>query len=375
MGRFRSGRRTAGRSRSSQSGQLKRLNLDAGSALTLCEAPGGRGGSWSPQDVILFSPGVRGGLQQVPAEGGAPSPVTSTEGTTFTSHRWPQFLPDGRHFVYLAVQQEEGRDQSAVFLGTLGGRAPQMLLRSRSQAVFANGQLLFLRDRTLWAQPFDPESAQLNGAPVAIVRDVLEDPTIWCAVFSVNDSGTLVYQTGQAGTALTLYDRDGHELGPVGEHGIMFDVNLSPDGKRVAVNRGEPADIWVYELGRGTSLRLTFDPRNETLPVWSPDGHTLAYARIEPDGRAAVVQVPSTGGEPTVMIPPGDRHRDRLVARRQVPAAATGLARHGSRGHVRRPGGRADSRAAPARDQLRRVSRAFLARWPVGELCVERIRA
>jgi Tol biopolymer transport system component len=286
-------------------GQLKRLNLDAGSALTLSEAPGGRGGSWSPQGVILFSPGVRGGLQQVPAEGGAPSPVTSTEGTTFTSHRWPQFLPDGRHFVYLAAQQEEGRDQSAVFLGTLGGRAPQMLLRSRSQAVFANGQLLFLRDRTLWAQPFDSESAQLNGAPVALARDVLEDPTIWCAVFSVNDSGTLVYQTGQAGTALTLYDRDGHELGPVGEHGIMFDVNISPDGKRVAVNRGEPADIWVYELGRGTSLRLTFDPRNETLPVWSPDGHTLAYARIEPDGRAAVVQVPSTGGEPTVMIPPG----------------------------------------------------------------------
>jgi tricorn protease-like protein len=76
-------------------------------------------------------------------------------------------------------------------------------------------------------------------------------------VFSVNDSGTLVYQTGQAGTALTLYDRDGHELGPVGEHGIIFDVNISPDGKRVAVNRGEPADIWVYELGRGTSLRLT----------------------------------------------------------------------------------------------------------------------
>ena len=139
-----------------------------------------------------------------------------------------------------------------------------------------------------------------------MARDVLEDPTIWCAVFSVNDSGTLVYQTGQAGTALTLYDRDGHELGPVGEHGIIFDVNISPDGKRVAVNRGEPADIWVYELGRGTSLRLTFDPRNETLPVWSPDGHTLAYARIEADARAAVMEVPSTGGEPTVMIPPGD---------------------------------------------------------------------
>jgi Tol biopolymer transport system component len=287
-------------------GQLKRLNLDAASALTLCDAPGGRGGTWNGQGVILFSPGVRGGLQQVPADGGAPTPVTSTEGTTFTSHRWPQFLPDGRHFVYLAVQQEEGRDQSAVFLGTLGGRAPQMLFRSRSQAVFAGGQLLFLRDRTLWAQPFDPESAQLSGAPVALARDVLEDPTIWSAVFSVNETGVLVYQMGQPGTALTQYDRNGHEVGPVGEHGIIFDVNISPDGTRVAVNRGEPADIWVYELGRGTSLRLTFDPRNETLPVWSPDGRALAYARVEPDGRAAVMQVPSTGGEPTMMLPPGD---------------------------------------------------------------------
>ena len=199
---------------------------------------------------------------------------------------------------------------------------------------------------TLWAQPFDPESAQLNGAPVAIARDVLEDPTIWCAVFSVNDSGTLVYQTGQAGTALTLYDRDGHELGPVGEHGIIFDVNISPDGKRVAVNRGEPADIWVYELGRGTSLRLTFDPRNETLPVWSPDGHTLAYARIEPDGRAAV-----DGGAIDRRRAHGDDsagrcHRHGLVARRQVPAPAPGLARHGPVDMYAAPANQA-SRARP----------------------------
>src|SRR4029078_8312530 len=102
-------------------GQVKRLNLDAGSALTLGEARGGRGGSWSPQGVILFSPGVRGGLQQVPAECGAPSPVAPHDGTPFTSHRWPQFLPDGRHFLYLAVQQAEGRDQSPLCLGTVGG--------------------------------------------------------------------------------------------------------------------------------------------------------------------------------------------------------------------------------------------------------------
>ncbi len=287
-------------------GQLKRLDLDSGSALTLCDAPAGRGGSWGPQGVIIFAPGVRGGLQQVSADGGAPSAVTSTDGTTYTSHRWPQILPDGRHFVYLAVQQEEGRDQSAIFLGSLTGRPPGMLLRSRTQAMVASGQLVFLRDRTLWAQPFDADSAELKGAPVAIARDVLEDPTIWCGVFGVSDGGLLVYQTGQPGTTLATFDRDGHQMGAVGENGILFDLNISPDGTHVAVNRGEPADIWVYEMGRGTSLRLTFDPRNETLPVWSPDGRSLVYSRIEADARAATMLVSAVGGESSQLIPPGD---------------------------------------------------------------------
>jgi hypothetical protein len=172
-----------------------------------------------------------------------------------------------------------------VFLGSLGGRTPQLVLRSRSQAAYASGHLLFLRDRTLWAQPFDPGSEALSGAPVAIAHDVLEDPTIWRAIFSASDTGTLIYQAGVAGTSLTVYDRDGHETGVVGERGIIFDLNVSPTGAQVAVNRGDPADIWVYEFGRGTSLRLTFDARNETLPVWSPDGRRLLFNRCSARAR------------------------------------------------------------------------------------------
>lgn len=245
-------------------------------------------------------------MHQVSASGGSPLEVTSTEGTPHTSHRWPQFLPDGKHFLYLGVQQEEGRDQSAVFIGSLGGRTPQLVLRSRSQAIYADGQLLFLRDRTLWAQPFDVGREALGGAPVAVARDVLEDPTIWRAIFSTSETGTLIYQGGQAGTSLTMYDRDGHEVGPIGERGIIFDVNVSPDGTRVAVNRGEPADIWVYELGRGTSLRLTFDVRNETLPVWSPDGQRLAFNQTQKDATTAVYEIPAAGGAPRPVLPAGD---------------------------------------------------------------------
>jgi eukaryotic-like serine/threonine-protein kinase len=288
------------------SGRLKRLDLDAGSALALCDAVGGRGGAWGPRDVILFSPGVGGGLQQISASGGTPTPVTSIEGTPYTSHRWPQILPDGRHFVYLAVRQEEGNDQSAAFLASLSGREPQLLFKTSSQALFASGHLLFLRDQTLWAQPFDPNSATLSGAPVAVARDVMQDPTIWRGIFDVNESGVLVYQTGQPGTLLTLYDRQGHQVGTIGERGIMFDVNIAPDGRHVAVNRGEPADIWIYELVRGTSLRLTFDKRNETLPVWSPDGRFVAYARIERDGKAAVMEAPVAGGEAQELLRPGE---------------------------------------------------------------------
>ena len=303
--------------------KLKRIDMSAGSALTLCEAPSGRGGSWNTQGTILFTPTVIGGLQQVSASGGSPTVITTTDGTAYTSHRWPQFLPDGRHFLYLGVQQEEGRDQSAVFIGSLGGRNPQMVLRSRSQAIYADGHLLFLRDRTLWAQPFDVDRETLGGAPVAVARDVLEDPTIWRGIFSTSETGTLIYQGGQAGTTLTLYDRDGHEVGPIGDRGIIFDVNVSPDGTRVAVNRGEPADIWVYELSRGTNLRLTFDVRNETLPVWSPDSQRLAFNQTQRDATTVVYEIPAAGGAPRQVLPAGDlaitdwSHDGRVMLLRQ----------------------------------------------------------
>ncbi len=288
-------------------GKLKRIDLGAGSPLTLCDAHAGRGGAWSPQGVILFAPTTQSGLHQVPAGGGVPTEVTGIAGTPFQSHRWPQFLPDGRRFLFHAVRREpDGADRSEVFLGALGVREPRPIMRASSQAQYSAGHLLFVRDRTLWAQPFDLQSETLGAAPSAVAHDVLEDPTIWRAIFSASDSGALVYQTGVAGTQLTIYDRDGHEVGPVGERGIIFDVNASPDGTRVAVNRGEPADIWVYELSRGTSLRLTFDARNETLPVWSPQGDRLAFNQSQPDGTVSVLEVPASGGQPREIVPAGE---------------------------------------------------------------------
>ena len=244
-------------------------------------------------------------------------------------------------------------------------------LRSRSQATYANGYLLFIRDRTLWAQPFDVEREALGGAPVAVARDVLEDPTIWRGIFSVSDTGTLVYEGGVAGTSLTLYDRAGHEVGPVGERGIIFDVNVSPDGSRVAVNRGDPADIWVYELERGTSLRLTFDVRNETMPVWSPDGRQLAFNQVQREAKNAVLGIPASGGASRELIPSGDLQITDWSSNGRVMLLRQGELIDEPGRHLGAAAGR--PAAGAAADAVCRVPCAFLTRHAMGELRVERV--
>ncbi len=204
-------------------GVLRRRQAEAhrhrtpGSALTLCDAPSGRGGTWNAQGVILFTPsGALAACSRSRPAAAARRQSRRPTGTPYTSHRWPQFLPDGRHFLYLGVQQEEGpRSERGV---------PRLARRPRAAAGAAiaqpgrptpDGHLLFMRDRTLWAQPFDVEREALGGAPVAVARDVLEDPTIWRGIFSTSDTGTLDLRgRRQAGTSLTIYDRDGHEIGP-----------------------------------------------------------------------------------------------------------------------------------------------------------------
>ena len=246
-------------------------------------------------------------MHQVSASGGSPVAVTSTDGTPYTSHRWPQFLPDGRHFLFLGVQQEEGRDQSAVFIGSLGGRTPQVVLRSRSQAIYADGQLLFLRDRTLWAQPFDVDREALGGrAGGRRARRARGPDDLARHLQHVGHRHARSTRAARPARPDDVRPRLGTRSGQIGERGIIFDVNISPDGTRVAVNRGEPADIWVYELGRGTSLRLTFDVRNETLPVWSADSQRLAFNQTQKDATTAVYEIPAAGGAPRQVLPAGD---------------------------------------------------------------------
>jgi dipeptidyl aminopeptidase/acylaminoacyl peptidase len=178
-------------------GKLKRVDVDEGAVLTLCDAPSGRGGTWSAGNVILFTPSVRDGIYQVSASGGEPQAVTRVDRARHTSHRWPEVLPDGRSFVYLAVPRDPAqRDESAIFIASLDGGAPEPLVRSGTQASVVDGELLYVRDSTLVRQRLDRSRRKLAGEPTVVAQDVQHDPTIWRAVFSVSAGGPLVYQSG-----------------------------------------------------------------------------------------------------------------------------------------------------------------------------------
>jgi Tol biopolymer transport system component len=290
-------------------GKLKRIDLQGGVVLIVCDAPSGRGGTWAANGTILFAPNVRDGIYQVPATGGEPRPVTRLDPRVHSSHRWPVLLNDDRTFLFLAIPQDAAqRDEAGVYLGSLDGGQPQRIVRTPTQAAVAGDSLLYLRDGALIAQRFDVSARALSGTPLVVAQNVQHDPTIWHGVFTAASGGPLVYQTGEnaAGTRLIWYDRAGASIGSIGEPGIYFDVNIAPDGHAVALNRGDPADIWVYERSRGTSTRITSDDANQSLPIWSPDSTRLVFTSVTPDGRGMLSVARADGTDSPSTLVTGD---------------------------------------------------------------------
>lgn len=242
-------------------GKLNRIPTGGGVPTALADAPNGRGGSWGTTDVILFSPDIQGPIFSVPAGGGKVTVATNLDVAKHTTHRWPYFLPDGKHFLYLATSHGGGRPQdNGVYFASLDGRDNKMLVASEAAARYAAGYLLFASNATLMAQPFDPGAGKLSGDPATVVGSVLYDGGVWRLVFSVSNSGELIYEPGSAavaGTQLAWFDRDGKQVGHVGGAGAYEDPRVSPDGRRVAVSLGEPQrEIWIFDLDRGTRTRL-----------------------------------------------------------------------------------------------------------------------
>ena len=289
-------------------GKLKTVPVEGGTPSEVCVAPIGRGGSWNAEGTIVFSPDFQSTLMQVPSSGGTPKPVTVMDTAKHDSHRWPYFLPDGKHFLYLAVIHGNGRDPNdAIYLASLDGKENRLVMRGLTNVSYAAGRLLFMRDTALIAQPFDPRTGVLRGEAERLAEDVLWDGTVWRAAFDVSGGGLLAYASGGVTPwQATWYDRSGKQLSAAGEKVFnLFSVRLSPDGGRLATESGETnGEIWIYDLRRQVNTRLTFGPGASSSPVWSPDGQWIAYTGVR--GKNNLYRKPANGMGQEELLLEGD---------------------------------------------------------------------
>jgi Tol biopolymer transport system component len=232
------------------------------------------------------------------------------------SHRWPQFLPDGRHFLYLARTLDMMNTE--IQIGSIDAAEPVHLLSAAGNLVYASpGWLLFPRGNILMAQPFDPDHYRVSGEPLTIADQVTWNGNVSYSAYSVSSNSLLAYTStdGEPISALLWMDRSGKPLGKVGDPGRYFGPSLSPDGRKLAVeildsSAATNSDIWIYDLAQSSSTRLTFSQANEhsRMPVWSPDGSRIVFSSVR-EGRTPIYEKAASGlvAEHVVFPAQGDR--------------------------------------------------------------------
>ncbi len=267
-------------------GKLKKILATGGPALTVCDAENGRLGSWNEDDVIVFSPHYTEVLYQVPAAGGTADTLTVRDSTVSDhTHRWPWFLPDGKHFLYFArTTADAGGEDDAICVGSLDGTVYRRLIPAKSNAAYAAGHILFMRGNTLMARPFDAGRLELTGDAFPIAENVAYNDQFSRGSFTVSTNGMLIYQGGEfaIGSALLIHDRTGKVLDTVGAPERFTNIAFSPDGTRILADFNDQAtsqfDVWSYDLRRGIRTRLTFDPANDGIAIWDPSGERFVFA-------------------------------------------------------------------------------------------------
>jgi Tol biopolymer transport system component len=263
--------------------QLKKIPVAGGPPQMIGEAENGADGSWGTNGVILFDGrGAVDPIRRIPASGGKATPafVGSAKDLPGTAS-WPFFLPDGKHYLFMANGGGGGTGNNTVCVAALDTPGHTKLTETGSRAEYANGYILYVLRGTLVAHRFDPNRLAISGDPIPLAAHVSENGTR--ALFSVSTGGAIAYQAGTTGVTseLVWIDRDGKELGKIGQPDTYSDVSLAPDGSRIAYSlsdtRTETRDVWVRDLTRDTASRLTFDPGNDAGGIWSPDGGRLLF--------------------------------------------------------------------------------------------------
>ena len=264
--------------------KLKKIAMAGGEPQALSDVDASaRGGSWSKDGIILFAPGPRNGLSRVSADGGAVVPVTTlNRSANEASHRWPAFLPDGRHFVFY-----EMADRKGIYLGSLDSKEQTRIVDGGSNPLFVlPGFLLFVRERGLVYQRFDLDHFRLIGEPVSVAEDVGrfgENGPTGLGRFSASTNGVLAFQKiGQISTQLVWRDRSGAEIGRLGPAGWYNTPRLSPDATKLIIDRVDPktqkTDLWSVDLARGILSRITMGAGENEIGLWSPDGKEIAFS-------------------------------------------------------------------------------------------------
>ncbi|MFA6957519.1 MAG: protein kinase [Thermoanaerobaculia bacterium] len=294
-----------------QDGKLRKLELMSGTVTDICDAPRGRGGSWSPSGTILFSPTSTTGIHAVPAGGGAPKPVTTLDAKLGeTTHRGAWFLPNGDNFLYLAASHQEdgGKRADAIWVSSVS--APQSRLRlfeARSHAAYASGYILYTQGAVLYARPFDAAKLILGGSSVRVADGLSWEPMFFRAPFSVSENGLLAYQRGTGKQAqLEVIDLGGQVIEKLGRPATIFGAVVSPHGDRailtVPTTTGSSAELVLADLRRGTRTALSAPGEVAAYPIWSPRGDRVAYCVFPGGQRHLIKLVPLEGGEARTLV-------------------------------------------------------------------------
>ncbi|HTS36917.1 MAG TPA: protein kinase [Candidatus Solibacter sp.] len=294
-------------------GRLKKLPAAGGPVTVIADAPNARGGAWNRDNVIVYEPDYRDSLWRVSALGGTPSRLTKFDAGKHTTHRWPVFLPDQKHFLFFATSHS-GDSEHGIYFASLDDGSYKRVLDADSDAQYVSGYLIYHQQSQLLAQKFDAATGAVSGDPIMLENFVEYDAGTWHTTFTASQNGLLVYEPGSrtgAGTDLVSLDRTGKSLGKVAERAAYKGSGrLSPDGKRLAISVGDPeADVWVFDLVHGSKTRLTFGEGTHLMVSWSPDGQKIVYVTQHGAtlmaGTSLRMRLANGGGQEEVLLQTG----------------------------------------------------------------------
>jgi eukaryotic-like serine/threonine-protein kinase len=304
-------------------GKVKRVEANGERLQSVCDAVNGRGGAWNREGTMVFAPSIYGGLMRVSAAGGTPVEITHVASAT-RSNRWPVFLPDGHHFVFVSYDPTHPSEESGLYVGSLDAGEVKLVSReiASNAAYLEPGYLLYVREGKLMAQRFGLQNLQLSGEAIPLADGVRYVSDRWIADFSAARGSIILLPPNAVGRQIVWFSREGRQLGvavaDVGRpsSGANWIPLLSPDGSHAALerSRGSASDIWIYDLKIGAGTRLTFAEGFNTNPVWSPDGSEVAYESLRPQSPGLYVKPVSGGAERQLQAYSGEEQTSSFSA-------------------------------------------------------------